>query len=622
MSVPSGQVYLVKNALVDRSYSHTISFKDASEQLAYWRSLVKYSLSEYSYIRRSSQLIKVDKTLDELQDVNYLFYRAKEDSKLYYCFITNKEYIAENTTAIYFEVDVLQTRQFEYKVKESYVLQEHCDRWDANLKPIYSRTEENLDYGSEYTVESGYKVQHNYTEYPIRWYLAVCKAHNNLVQSGHNAKEPTRIHGANNPYILYLLPDSSYFDSSTSDFYEIEGNSGETFTVSGITEFSKKMADSELGNYVQQIIKLPYFNFTSKDSPVRLKINNKGITVTETDLGAHKPFLRVKEIKIEGLTFDLAEMDLNEGIKDALPTDEQWAQIKANPYNVERDKRFESKLLTHPYRYNLLTDWKNQPQIIKNEYIGSEKIKLKCTQSISFNSPTRFWIDGYKKDPEGRGTSVLQLIQDESPVITDAYYNYILQNKNQIEANKTNAIVSGITSSVNSVAGGMVSGALMGGGPGAIANGLLGGVMSGAHSIANYNNMIRSENAKQKDLKNMPDTILNSNDGTFNIQDGNEYITFYRYKICCEFENLLADTFAMSGYTVKRVKLPNLKTRLRFNYVKTVGANIVGSFDQNDISMLRNIFDNGVTFWHYDANHKDDFKMLDYSLENIERNLI
>ena len=90
-------------------------------------------------------------------------------------------------------------------------------------------------------------------------------------------------------------------------------------------------------------------------------------------------------------------------------------------------------------------------------------------------------------------------------------------------------------------------------------------------------------------------------------------------KICCEFEELLADTFAMSGYTVKRVKLPNLRSRLRYNYIKTIGANVVGSFNQEDLAKIRAIFDNGVTFWHW---NDKNFKPYDYSLENIETSLI
>lgn len=631
MSVPSGSIYLIKNALVDRNYSHTIDFKSPSEQLAYWGSLVKYSLSEYSYIRRSRQYINVEKKLEELQDVNYLYYRAREDGKIYYCFVTDKEYLNDNNTTLYFEVDVLQTRMFEYEVKPSYILQEHVDRWDANLKPIYSRTDEGLDYGSEYTIEAGYQIKPDANnEDTIRWFLAICKPNSTMASSGRNTSEIDAV-GLVNPYIYFLIPQVT----SNGVLFSYNTDSGvKSAEVGMLDEFSKIMATSEHGNFVQQIVKLPYLPFNFKYSIQNVETNDpatstiisreykvadardiEDVRFDITEINDSK-FIRIPGAINASFMKTLAEMDWDEGIKDALPTAEQWAEVRANPYTTERDKRFESKLLTYPYRYNLFTDWKNNPVIIKNEYLCNDKIKVNHTQSISFNSPSRYWLEGYKKDPEGRGSSIIQNIPEEAPIITDAYYTYMLQNKNQIQADQTNAKISGTTNTIM----GAVNGASGGGGLLGTVFGAIGGaISSGVNAAVGYQNMIRSENAKQRDIKNLPDTIINPNDVNFSYFDNNEWLTFYRYKIACEFEHLLADTFAMSGYTVKRVKVPNLKTRTRYNYVKTVGANIVGSFEQNDLVLLRQIFDNGITFWHY---NNVNFKMLDYSLENIETKLL
>lgn len=609
MSKPSGQVYLCKNAIVDRNYGHTIDFKSPSEQLAYWGSLLKYSVDQerYTYIRRQRQELVVPYKLDDIQDVNYLYFRASENSKYYFCFVDDKQYVSDTASRIYFHTDVLQTYMFDYDVKESYVLQEHCDRWDANHKPIYSRTEENLDYGSEYTVEGAYAVVPEKLGY--RWYIAICKEHQTLVQSGDSSTNKTSINGFPSPYVMYLLPSLETGIGTSFFTFRVSSDSQTTVTVGGIRTFMTEMGNSVLGDFVQQIIKLPYASILSIEvDGSNITANMQADSFSTTQIGGQN-YIKIKNAIIRPAL--LAEMNVFEGIESAMPTEEQWAKVKANPYNLERDKRFESKLLTHPFRYNLLTDWKGQPSVIKNEHLTGDKIKLKYTSGINFNNSVRYWIEGYKKDPYGRGTAVNQLVPEEQPVINDAYYSYMLQNKNQIQANQTNAI----TSSIANVSNNLVGGLIFGGGMGAISSAVTGAV-SGA---VNYQNMIRSENAKQKDLKNLPDTIINSNDCNFNILDQNEYICFYRYKICCEFEELLADTFAMTGYTVKRVKMPNLKTRLRFNYVKTVGANITGAFDQEDLSIIKQIFDNGVTFWHY---NKDHFKMYDYSLENIEVNLV
>ena len=621
MPVPSGEIYLCANAIV--SYQHTIDFKTPEEQQTYWGSLVKYTIPKTSYVRKQRTFVSVDYPLDRVKDINYLFYRAAENAKLYYCYVTGKEYISDNVTYIYFEIDVMQTYLFDYKVHPSYIVQEHVDRWDANHKPIYSRTDEGLDYGQEYVVESAYKVQ---GEPHVRWFLALMTNPRELVGAGENANAST-LNSVNNPYTMYLIPGK---DTAANISVTTKNSAGEVTTsaLSDISIFTALMSNSAMGKYVHQIIKLPYLPFNFKYQELDSGVFNidttaeTGATFGVTEISSDNTeilpsghvsfYLKISHINpTYDYTRKLAEMGVFEGIESAMPTAEQWAEVTANPYTTERDKRFESKLLTHPYRYNLLSDWRGQPQVIKNEYLAGEKIKLNYTQGFTFNSPARYWIEGHKKDPEGRNTSIVQLVPEEAPVINDAYYSYLLANKNQVVANMTSAMVS----QANNLVQGMVGSALTGNFIGAGVSGI-GGMFDMAVNTAN---MLRNENAKRQDIKNLPDTIINSNDCAFNIMDDNEYVTLYRYKICCEFEEQLADTFATSGYTIRRLQVPNTKSRVRYNYVKTIGANITGSFDQNDLAIIKAIYDNGITFWHYNT---INFKPLDYSLENIETKLI
>lgn len=633
MPKPSGAVYLCEHAIIDNSYSNTIDFKSPSEQLSYWGSLVKYTITDFMYIRRSQSYIKVNKGLSELDAVNYLYFRAEESGKMYFCFVTSKEYISENATYLYFETDVLQSYMFDYEVKQSYVLQEHCDRWTVEHKPIFSRTAENLDYGTEYTLENAFNIEAVKTSNARdSWYL-VCLATGFENTGAMNSRAPSEMFKIPTPYIYLLIGSNSATTPVKAKVRGVAQNNSNTFIVDigTIGFFQHIMANSELGNYVKQIVRLPYL-------PFDFVVSDDGLTIDTTPDKSEFSYVTLSGgaftysfIALSWYTDGwgnkdsfrrLAEMDLLEGLEDAVPTAEQWAEVKSNPYNIERDKRFESKLLTHPYRYNIFTDWKSQPFIIKNEYIGADKIAVNYFQHIGFNAPARYWVDGYKKDPEGRSTSIMQPMQEDLPISTDTYYTYMLQNRNQIQADRENLKASNMTAINNAMFSGMASGAMSGSLAGAL-GGVLGGSANAYKAYAtgetNYQNMVRSQNAVQKDIRNLPDTIISSNDGGFNMYDDNRYIAFYRMKICCEFEELLADTFATSGYTVKRVKVPNLRSRLRYNYIKTVGANIVGSFNQDDLAKIKAIFNNGVTFWHYNT---VNFKPYDYSLENIETSLI
>lgn len=634
MAKPTGTVYLCANAIIDNSYSNTVDFKTPNEQYSYWGSLVKYTVTDFMYIRRTRQYIKVEKSLNELEDINYMFFRSSENHKLYYCFVTGKEYINDNASYIYFDTDVLQTYMFDYELKESYVLQEHVDRWTPDHKPVYSRTDEGLEYGSEYTVESAYKIAPINATIQDSWYLAILKP-GFSVRSGRASYSSRVVDGAN-PYVFLLLPGEKFITANIVSDYKLVGN---------IDDFQKIMANSDLGNFVVQILRLPYLPFDFKYRDTELSVDEGGQPVTYyrvLDVTGKKPGIDGQIFSTVNIGSDgdntnflvlnvysamenaqnqrfLADLGIFEGIESALPTDKQWEDLKTKPYNIPRDKRFESKLLCYPYRYNYLSDWKTTPIVFKNEYLTGDKITIKHTQGIGFNAPARYWVDGYKKDVTGRNNSLIQAGQEDTPVINDQYYTYMLQNRNQLQADRTNALVNATVGAVGGVVSGAVGGAMSGGGWGALAGAVMGGVGNAINGAVNYQNMVRSQNAKQQDLKNLPDNILSVNDVAFSLQDLNKYVTLYRMKICCEFEELLADTFAMTGYTVKRVKLPNLRSRVRYNYIKTIGANVVGSFNQDDLAKIRAIFDNGVTFWHY---NEVNFKPYDYSLENIETSLI
>ena len=66
----------------------------------------------------------------------------------------------------------------------------------------------------------------------------------------------------------------------------------------------------------------------------------------------------------------------------------------------------------------------------------------------------------------------------------------------------------------------------------------------------------------------------------------------------------------MYGYKVNDVKTPNITGRTNWNYVKTIGCNIVGDVPQDDMQKIKDIFNNGVTLWHNPST------FLDYSQSN------
>ena len=610
MAIPKGDIHLLSNVPLTASYEHTIDFKKKDEQFSYFLSFRKTVLNNYSYIRKEREYIAVELPLSILDDINYLLFRSSEDDRLYYAFVTDKVYINPTTSHVFYTIDVMQTYMFDYEWRASYIQQAHVDRWTAEHKPIYSKTEEGLAYGNEYAVESAYKLQQSTK---LRWFLVTMKDYSTIASSG-AVVESTQAKPVESPFVYLLLP--FYIDGSNNhnDVVGVSGVDNVSF-IATWKRFSYKMLNSALGNFVVSINLLPYNPFIATETSSG---NAVDITLTGGTFGAISfdndfQYLVIRSVDYNRLYghHSLANTEWNTGLQDSLPTSEQWEEIKANPRTTERDKRFESKLLCAPYRYNLLTDWKNPPVIFKNEYMTADQIEIKFSYALTMNAPFRYWIKDYKKDPEGRYTSLNAPLSSDMPIISDAYYTYMLENKNTIQANLTNSVIS--------AGAGVISGAISGGGIGGVGGAIFGGVSGAVSGALNVAAQIRSENAKQADLKAHPDSVIHSGDSSFNVNDKNTELTFYRMRVCCENEEILAEIFNMTGYKVNRVEIPNTRSRVRFNYIQTLGANIVGSFNQSDLLKIKEIYDKGITIWHYS---EKDFNPLDYSYENIEVALI
>lgn len=627
MTEPRGAIYLIERAPIDITYSHTIDFKSPEEQLAFWGSLVKTELREYQYIRRERRFIQIDKSYESLDGINYLYFRSRENSKYYFAFVTEREYISDNVTRVFFEIDVLQSFMFDYKFKPSYIAQAHVDRWNADHSPKYSRTDEGLAYGSEYVTEAAYKMKpdaptgHGF--YLV--YTTSIPADSGIEYSSDvDLSKSSTISGNPTPYNIFIIPEAAESEKVIGIAY----NSMTTNSLANMHELQRFMMSSGLGEYIKQIVYVPYlpFKYSFKaatgnasgiDYEVDFDIEYVPMYFKEGNNAIRCVF--IKRIPADSIIKDYASLGLFDGLEEKIPTSAEWNAIKANPYTTERDRRFESKLLTFPYRYNIFTDWIGAPALIKNEYLFADKINIKGSIGFGFNCPRRYWIEDYRADPEGREASISQLIPLEQPIISDAYYSYLLQNKNQISANLTNAKINAITTTIGGAGAGAIAGAHGAGVAGAIGGAIFGTAKAGLDSALNIQAMIRSENAKQSDIKNIPDTIANSNDCTLAIADECRYLTFYRKAISCEFEEQLAQYWAMYGYIVKRVEIPDLRSRVRYNFIKTIGANIEGEIESSYLAAIKTIYDNGLTIWHYS---EKDFHPLDYSYENIERKLI
>lgn len=318
----------------------------------------------------------------------------------------------------------------------------------------------------------------------------------------------------------------------------------------------------------------------------------------------------------------------------------------------------ESKLLQYPYSFAILTDGISPPFQVKYHLVNNDEMVIKVRNTLSDRCSYGIFIDNYKGDKSGQLEAIVSGDTHELPCSSSAYNQWYASSKNSTAQSVQQSINQSFINSSQSAQMtslqnrhsyvnqgiGMLNGGLVGIGSalGGNVGGVIGGIGIGANSIINggqqraLNNLnnqftqqqasfdkksaIQGAMAQVKDLNNTPNTMLSmGSDFIYGYNKQGSALKLYRFGLTTEYATKLGDYFAMYGY--KQNKILNLKenmrTRYYYNYIKTIGANITanGNIEKDDIEVLKNIFDRGVTIWHID---RANVSVSDYSMDNFE----
>lgn len=255
------------------------------------------------------------------------------------------------------------------------------------------------------------------------------------------------------------------------------------------------------------------------------------------------------------------------------------------------------KLLTYPYSYFLMSNNNGGNAIYKYELFSTQYlnfiIRSVCTPSMSgVIIPTNY---------NGSDLNYGEALQmAKYPICgwgNDLYTNWLTQSS-------LNRSVNIVTSSGTTGSAGASLGAMVGGVPGAIIGGVVGSIIGGIKGTAES-----IMEMKQHEFV-PPQAEGNTNTGDVAFAGGKCSFTYYKMSIKQEYARIIDDYFSMYGYKVNKLKVPNIRGRLNWNYVKTIGCNIIGDIPQKDLQKIKELFDKGITLWH----HTNTF--LDYSQSN------
>ena len=306
--------------------------------------------------------------------------------------------------------------------------------------------------------------------------------------------------------------------------------------------------------------------------------------------------------------------------------------------HTDTDYNDEPILNVYPFCYYTLTDGFGnikmiQPQFLPlREYNGTANynIELKVKTNINHDSKYLLYINGYKNDTEGYIEGMVNKTPLVAPNKSSAFSNFWSRSSSSFMSNyEVNKLENELTYEQNT-RGNMVNG--IAGGIGSLLSLNLGGAISNTANMINnqittnenYNMseyaIEQSYNSKIADYVKTPSTVKSlGNNMAFERSIYENGIVLTRYQQTDTNRKKAKQYFKRYGYPYNQyTKNPCIRTRKAFNYIKFTNCNIHGAnIPQIHLVELKQIFENGITFWHLDRT--DDIK--NYEQDNSEVSL-
>lgn len=609
--LPTNRVRLIKNVPFSLNYQDVVLFDNATAQQNYFNSLPYIEFDNITYTRHNGQ-IKVNANRETLLDYNYMYFQnTNYGTKIFYAFITDVIYINPNTSLIKFVIDEWQTWCFDLTFRPTFIERKHCQRWNNDGTPVVNTVPEGLNYGSEYLVK--YHDDYNNDLY---WICFVTS----LVGTDFSGTTPQNNQDVPSILKMFYLP---IYKTTSNVITNAEYNGVPLEPPSDVLTLFRE--DDSLVNKLVScfIVSEAPFEYTYQI------INNTIDISTSTN--------ETQLIKF---------LDHNDNIHNVIGYGSTKVPNRItrtfSKYGNLKNYVTESKLLMYPYSYVQLVDGQGNNFIIKPEYLTTSSINITTYTSGGTNSKQAHIVQDYRQQNVNLNAcrwelqnGIINSMPNALTIVDDYSAAYLQGTANTIETNIANVqlqadtnkqiaqnnmnsnMVSSVIGGYGNITSGAISGGVSGGGAGAGLGAINGGVQAISNIASSYvqgknyventelqgnvteEKTIASAMAKIEDTKNVADNVaLQGGDVFFTYQNQfSGYCLVYK-QISPEYITILEDYFQKYGYKVNIIETPNLHTRQSWDYIRTVGCNVIGSINADSLEKIRTIFNNGVTIWH------------------------
>lgn len=389
-------------------------------------------------------------------------------------------------------------------------------------------------------------------------------------------------------------------------FYLNQLESSSSYLLSSIKDIDKTDAK------IIKIIKLPF-------SPLPLTYNSQNYLLVGDEWKIYNETNTFTALQLKDLNTKFSKEITSSNFN---PLTGMWIELPI--YTKNKNIKYESKLLSSQFYYNkFVYDSFVKPFYLENikleDYQTSSANKFEFITSTTISSKFMFRFNiSYQLQNEDFANIIPVSRNNEITLYNSAYINYIRNGYNYDRQKQTqNAVVGSIAGTGGSLASLGIGLAMHN--PLMAAFGAVGAVTSLVSNISNYISNEREIEQKLTQTKNQSISVQGSDDIDLLTAYSNNKPHQIEYSVSSELKDMIFNLFHYCGYKENKIGIPNLNTRMWFNFIQCdlVLRSFALSSNEEVQKDIIDKFKAGVTKYHYTDNTWD-FKQ---EKENAERRL-
>lgn len=287
--------------------------------------------------------------------------------------------------------------------------------------------------------------------------------------------------------------------------------------------------------------------------------------------------------ELQGITFEF--MVIQSSNTPVLLSDEEITiNTSLNGYTPKNNKMF-----TGEFNYIILNNNAGSQAIFNYEDFVTSTAKFRIVGSIAPGGSIKCLPQDYKKfatSTDRNAANLYSINGAKYPTCSwnyDAYTNWLTQNALNIGLDTARIV-----------------------GKEAMALGTA-NVSASLSGVNDTFNLMKQINAASY----MPNQASgNTNAGDISFSGNMMNFNYLQMSVRYEYAKICDDFLSLFGYKVNTLKVPNITGRRNWNFIKTIDCNADGDIPQEDLNVIKDACNRGITFWHTPAN------IYKYNLDN------